>query len=160
MGAGPPTGSKNSEVEKQTTGGDALQTIFGLLHPSATKYCWPNKLLISILRLHHSSFAWFPVQNNPSLSHCGAYLKGRGVCLVWNLQSCSFRPPQTSSQELLHPGGLKGLTVPPADDLHDARREEAHSVHASLAVVDVAFPASVHVLLQHLQRAKVSWRLI
>lgn len=44
------------------------------------------------------------------------------------------------------------LTVPPADDLHDGRGEEAHSVHASLAVVDVAFPASVHVLLQHLQR--------
>lgn len=52
------------------------------------------------------------------------------------------------------------LTVSPADDLHDGRREEANAVRPSLRVVDVALPAPVHVLFQHLQRGQrghVTW---
>lgn len=45
------------------------------------------------------------------------------------------------------------LTAPPADHLHDGRREEAHSVCPSLAVMDVTLPPAVYVLLQHLQGA-------
>lgn len=44
-----------------------------------------------------------------------------------------------------------GEAHPLADHLHDARREVAHSVCASLALVDVALPAAVGVLLQDLR---------
>lgn len=50
----------------------------------------------------------------------------------------------------IFPDGLQGLTVPPADHLHDGRGEEAHPVRPPLVVVDVSLPTSVYVLLQHL----------
>lgn len=33
------------------------------------------------------------------------------------------------------------------NDLHNGRREESHTVGASLTVMDVSFPTSIHVLL-------------
>lgn len=44
-----------------------------------------------------------------------------------------------------------GCTIVTTDDFHYGGWEVAHAVYASLAVMDVALPATIHVLLQHLE---------
>ncbi len=38
-------------------------------------------------------------------------------------------------------------TCSATNDLHDGGREESHTVSASLTVMDVSFPTSIHMLL-------------